>query len=169
MAPELMTPVDIPQKHEYHTKATDVWAFGMVVYVRIRISCFEYSCLLIVSQEALSGDIPFKDSRNDAQVMMSIVSGTLPAKPEERRAQGEVFERLWRCCLDCWVRDPAKRPRMMEVAIRLNVSWSYLIRSITEDGLAMCVVSTEPAHCRGDAQDIRQGLGVPHQSDFFSD
>jgi serine/threonine protein kinase len=33
MAPELMAPADIPPKHEFHTKATDVWAFGMVIYV----------------------------------------------------------------------------------------------------------------------------------------
>jgi serine/threonine protein kinase len=35
IAPELMAPADIPPKHEFHTKASDVWAFGMVVYVRI--------------------------------------------------------------------------------------------------------------------------------------
>ena len=35
MAPELILPNEESQmKHSFHTKATDVWAFGMVVYVR---------------------------------------------------------------------------------------------------------------------------------------
>ena len=34
MAPELILPnEEIQMKHACHTKATDVWAFGMVVYV----------------------------------------------------------------------------------------------------------------------------------------
>ena len=37
MAPELLgiCSVESTSVHEAHTKATDVWAFGMVVYVRI--------------------------------------------------------------------------------------------------------------------------------------
>ena len=36
MAPELIIPnEDIQMKHSFHTKATDVWAFGMVAYVRV--------------------------------------------------------------------------------------------------------------------------------------
>ena len=35
MAPELILPnEEIQMKHSFHTKATDVWAFGMVTYVR---------------------------------------------------------------------------------------------------------------------------------------
>ena len=34
MAPELlMAEEDVETEHECHTKATDVWAFGMVIYV----------------------------------------------------------------------------------------------------------------------------------------
>jgi serine/threonine protein kinase len=41
MAPELLEPADIARRHEFHTKATDVWAFGMVVCVRIRADCYD--------------------------------------------------------------------------------------------------------------------------------
>ena len=35
MAPELLSPEEgVELEHSCHTKATDVWAFGMVVYVR---------------------------------------------------------------------------------------------------------------------------------------
>ena len=37
MAPELLLPEDgVELEHLCHTKATDVWAFGMVVYVYVR-------------------------------------------------------------------------------------------------------------------------------------
>lgn len=35
MAPELIEPdEEVETRHACHTKATDVWAFGMVIYVR---------------------------------------------------------------------------------------------------------------------------------------
>ena len=35
MAPELVLPSEgIVSGHRFHTKATDVWAFGLVIYVR---------------------------------------------------------------------------------------------------------------------------------------
>ena len=33
MAPELIDAEDYEGEHSFHTKASDVWAFGMVVYV----------------------------------------------------------------------------------------------------------------------------------------
>jgi serine/threonine protein kinase len=122
MAPDLMAPADIPPKHEFHTKATDMWAFGMVVYVGIITGCCECFCLLTASQEALSGKIPFENCRSEVQVMMSIMSGKLPAKPEDGRGLGKVFDLLWDCCCVCWSRNPAERPQMAEVRERLIVS-----------------------------------------------
>ena len=44
MAPELVIPDDeVLMKHSCHTKATDVWAFGMVVYVRTVCSAMALS------------------------------------------------------------------------------------------------------------------------------
>jgi serine/threonine protein kinase len=36
MAPELFKPQAADMKHKFHTKESDVWAFGMVIYVRAR-------------------------------------------------------------------------------------------------------------------------------------
>jgi serine/threonine protein kinase len=122
MAPELMSPADTPPTHEFHTKATDVWAFGMVVYVRINITYCECFGLLTVSQEALSGKIPFENCRSEVQVMMSVMSRKLPAKPEDGMGLGKLFGVLWECCCSCWGHNPAERPRMTEVRERLHVS-----------------------------------------------
>lgn len=41
IAPEVMKPADIPRRHKFHSKATEVWGFGMVVYVCIDdLLCF---------------------------------------------------------------------------------------------------------------------------------
>ena len=47
MAPELMEPGEEEgeTRHSCHTKATDVWAFGMVIYVRMMRSAEVYSPL----------------------------------------------------------------------------------------------------------------------------
>jgi serine/threonine protein kinase len=123
MAPELLEPVDVAGTQELHTKATDVWAFGMVVYVRIGMACCEWLSLLTAPQEALSGKIPFENCRSEIHVIMSVISRKLPAKPEGGRVLGKVFDLLWECCCACWSHDPAERPRMADVREGLNVSW----------------------------------------------
>ena len=34
MAPELLDPAKMDPDHKFHTMATDIWAFGMVIYMR---------------------------------------------------------------------------------------------------------------------------------------
>jgi serine/threonine protein kinase len=60
MAPELLigNPTEEMAGHQAHTKATDVWAFGMVVYVRLnflrRTAVHKVSCIgSLVSETAL--------------------------------------------------------------------------------------------------------------------
>ena len=38
MAPELLTSAGLAREHQLHTNETDVWAFGMTIYVRS--SCY---------------------------------------------------------------------------------------------------------------------------------
>jgi hypothetical protein len=73
--------------------------------------------------------MPFDNYRSDVLVMMSIVDGKLPAKPEDGRARGQDLYTLWECCCACWDRDPAKRPRISEVMECLNVGWRWFISS----------------------------------------
>ena len=47
MAPELVVPGEgVTSEHRFHTKATDVWAFGLVVYVRVTRTAKELSALI---------------------------------------------------------------------------------------------------------------------------
>jgi len=81
-------------KPSQHTKATDVWAYGMVVY------------------ELLSGAEPFSDLRNDLQVAMAIVNGQKPRVPPSFNLDSEDDNVLWRVCQSCWETSAADRPAM---------------------------------------------------------
>jgi serine/threonine protein kinase len=121
MAPELLSPTDFAREHEFHTKATDVWAFGMVILVCIN-SLLQFARSLIALQEALSGKVPFQNCRNEVQVMMLVMNGKVPNKPEGGRCTGKYFDALWDCCCCCWSHNAAERPLMSELRRRLTVS-----------------------------------------------
>ena len=59
MAPELITFDEEDEEMErlHHTKASDVWAFGMVVYARVGVVMYFESDSLTLPQEAISGKL----------------------------------------------------------------------------------------------------------------
>ncbi len=68
-----------------HTKQTDVWAYGMVIYVS---ACFNNDTLLnlhdfglsvMVFQELLTGFLPFFEINKDILVALAIVAGQKPS------------------------------------------------------------------------------------------
>ncbi|KLO13867.1 kinase-like protein [Schizopora paradoxa] len=91
MAVELLPSVsgDEPSKHD---KRSDVWAFGMVIY------------------ELLSWDVPFNNKHNDVLVLMAIVNGQVPEKPErpERGYDQSIFSLLWKLASSCWTRNTSR-------------------------------------------------------------
>ena len=57
------------------------------------------------------------EKANEVHVMMAIISGELPARPENAG-----IDELWSVCERCWQRNPADRPMMKTVVERLSVS-----------------------------------------------
>ncbi|KLO06696.1 kinase-like protein [Schizopora paradoxa] len=108
MAAELLRPTDAKAQAKPDEK-TDVWAFGMVIY------------------ELLSWKVPYWMLKNNIHVVLAIVNGDLPTKPDESD-EPNMFKHLWELSLDCW-KEAAARPTVQQLIDRLSTDIN-----ISEDG-----------------------------------
>lgn len=104
------------------SEATDVWAFGMTIYVSILFSAHT-PCLftLFGSQELMCRKRPY-ESLNQLQIILSIRQGLLPEfVPKKRlsRSERDLWFALTRICLDCWRPKPNERLRSDQLRTRL--------------------------------------------------
>jgi len=114
MAKELLLLPDCGSP-EYNEK-TDIWAFGMIAY------------------ELLSWNVPYYDKKHDQFVILAIMRGELPRKPE---ANGDphVFDKLWEFCHACWSDTPSHRPSASEsiailASVRADTLQAYRLSSL---------------------------------------
>lgn len=91
------------------SESTDVWGFGMTVYVRLTFNqyFFQRSGLKLL-KELITGEMPYSHITNDAMVLFSLAKGELPSAPETSTMQQQ---NLWSVCKDCW-QPPRERPNM---------------------------------------------------------
>ncbi|KLO07299.1 kinase-like protein [Schizopora paradoxa] len=96
-----------------YNEMTDMWAFGMIVY------------------EMLAWDVPYSEKKHDQSVILAIMRGEVPNKPEE---VGDllIFNKLWETARLCWATDPSHRPTASDVILSISdiksgVTQAYLI------------------------------------------
>ncbi|KLO05396.1 kinase-like protein [Schizopora paradoxa] len=82
-----------------HTAMSDIWAFGMVAY------------------ELLSWEVPYGKKRPEPFVMLSIMNGELPERPEQH-GDPLIFYKLWALCNSCWL-DASSRPTGYQIMAHL--------------------------------------------------
>ncbi|KAJ7920371.1 kinase-like domain-containing protein, partial [Mycena leptocephala] len=93
------------QAPELISMSTDTTSdFGSDVYA------FACTCY-----EILTGNVPFSEMRNDMQVIMSVVSGARPSRPNTILPN----DSLWLLLQDCWAQNSANRPSLTQVIQRL--------------------------------------------------
>lgn len=100
-----------------HTKMTDVWAFGMTVYVRDTTLHDLLSTKARNSQELLTKDKPFAFLKENLHVILYISQGKLPKTPTfSGTSEDAKIERfMWSLCTTCWNSEPNSRPSMSEL------------------------------------------------------
>lgn len=122
MAPDFF---DMSEAHVTHSKETDVWAFGMTVYVRPPfVFILVFLLTILNSQELLTKQIPYAHFKLDPQVLLAIINYDLPPLPESSKTESQFLldDLLWRVCMRCWQRIPEERPHMRDVILWLNMS-----------------------------------------------
>ncbi|KAI5119138.1 hypothetical protein M0805_005217, partial [Coniferiporia weirii] len=88
-----------------HTKASDVWAYGMTIY------------------EILTKQRPYAHLKADQRVILAIIRGELPSWPDYNK-QLPALEVIWGICEDCWKTDPEDRITISEIILRMEQCYS---------------------------------------------
>ncbi|THG99472.1 hypothetical protein EW145_g7261 [Phellinidium pouzarii] len=97
-APELFAE---NQRYMRPSKESDVWAFGMTIY------------------EILADEILYSHFQ-DADVASHILLGELPSRPGNFESCPPQRRELWNICEGCWIKDPKRRPAMIDIVARLR-------------------------------------------------
>ncbi|KAL5501769.1 hypothetical protein ACEPAH_9029 [Sanghuangporus vaninii] len=103
MAPELLASEEDVEAN--HSKETDVWAYGMVLY------------------EMISKKVPYAHLRSDPQVIIAIGRGQLPSlldfsdvMTQSSSLPPNAYPQICRICEECWAKSPEKRLTMPEIS-----------------------------------------------------
>lgn len=118
MAPELL------RRGANNTFASDVWAFGMIVYVSMNIL---HAIFIAHSQlrlkEVYARRLPYFELHNEGQVMMALLQNELPDLlgdvTEISLVQGDISPIRELCDL-CWNSIPTSRPTMADLVRHLD-------------------------------------------------
>jgi len=116
MSPELLIPSKFGMSDSLPTAASDVYAFGLVVFQVCRHDR-GYRPFTYITQ-VLTGEAPFHKIRQ-TELGFSIVRGIRPDKPENAVTIG-FSDSLWGFVQRCWDGDKDLRPRVVEVVMRLE-------------------------------------------------
>ncbi|EJD40031.1 kinase-like protein [Auricularia subglabra TFB-10046 SS5] len=85
------------------TQASDVYAFGMLIY------------------QAIAGQLPWADLHYSL-VGAKVTGGEMPARCPVATSPSPFSDELWELCLRCWNIDPQLRPDSSELVTRLSES-----------------------------------------------
>ncbi|KAI5990177.1 kinase-like domain-containing protein [Pisolithus albus] len=81
----------------YASMASDVWAFGMTVL------------------ELFTRSVPFSDSPSPTDVLVRLITGKLPRRPDAESTHFRMTDTWWEICTSCWGNDPSSRPVMRDI------------------------------------------------------
>ena len=117
MPPEVLDPSD--QYYEYDTFDSDSESDESSSYSSPFTMQSDVYSLGMTILEVLTGEAPYHHRRYDTVVILDIIRGTLPPRPNDAL----VSEGVWGMLLCCWHPTPSKRPTARTVEIWLHMLW----------------------------------------------
>ena len=126
--------------HDFHTKESDVWAYGMVLYVRSSAYLFFFfgNTNDNLTKELLTRKLPYYQAKNEAQIVKTITSDKYyPIKPREMGSN----EWAWDICVKCWNKSPKERPKMSVIVEMLGNGYDVLGRLVAFRALPFFVAN----------------------------
>ena len=113
MAPELHS-----AEHEVViTRSSDVYAFGMTMLeVRHRATRW-VNCNSHARYQIFSGRHPFPELVREGSVMMAVVEGRRPERPDTALLTDDV----WKLMTECWSGNATARPSIQEIVTLVSM------------------------------------------------
>ena len=96
------------QQFSLHTKATDIWSFGMLVYACYHILFHVLVLCTYVTQEIMTEKVPYFRFPSFLEVVVITVI-LKKILPEEPVAMSDGLRALWGICMKCWAHIPEQR------------------------------------------------------------
>jgi len=125
MSPELLDPDRFGFADDRPTKQSDCYALGMVVYeVRAEAVIPTFANVRIIYCQVLCGNHPYEDIRDWQLVILRVLDGKRPQKPEAAERLGFAGG-LWTVVEQCWAVDAGTRPDVRLVLSHLNHAARY--------------------------------------------
>ncbi|KAI5120414.1 hypothetical protein M0805_006915 [Coniferiporia weirii] len=90
--------MNLDRELNVHSKASDIWAFGMTILV------------------LLTKKRPYSHLSSDFLVIVAIMRGELPPIPEDYETWSGHYKDLWKLCARCWNLAPLERPTVSDVS-----------------------------------------------------
>ncbi|KAG6806995.1 hypothetical protein H0H92_009208, partial [Tricholoma furcatifolium] len=128
---------------EYNTKATDMYAFGCLIYeVRVQLDLLEQCFKRPVSQ-VFAGEQPFAGIFNPSLIASKVLEGHRPKRPDNSPSwnPGGLTDDLWAMIEGCWKADPVERPTIDAVIQSLERA---LRKRELDDGLTQLAMGDKP-------------------------
>ena len=114
-SPEIIHPDAFGLTKAKATKASDMYAFGMLAY-EVGSSSHVVPRPYSTCTQIFSGRIPFHDMHGAAVVIAVITTNERPPRPDHQ----ELSDQLWKMIEKCWRMDPSQRSTIQEAVAFLE-------------------------------------------------
>lgn len=130
MAPELLYPEKFGSTYSKLTKASDVYALGMVI---LEVGDVLHRGFWFTKRpQVLTGAPPWTGLRPEA-ILYKVVNGDRPERPPNSHNIG-LRDNVWNLLRECWLQSAVHRPQVSVVVKFLNEASSHWI-PVMQEGL----------------------------------